>query len=132
MTQPTRIVAEISVGELIDKITILEIKSERIDDPAKLANVRYELNTLNNTLASELGTLDGLNEVQQALKSVNERLWELEDDIRDCERRDDFGADFIAAARAIYRTNDERAALKMKLNQLAGSSVVEEKSYGDY
>ena len=132
MTQPTRIVAEISVGELIDKITILEIKSERIDDPAKLANVRYELNMLNNTPASELGTLDGLNEVQQALKSVNERLWELEDNIRDCERRDDFSADFIAAARAIYRTNDERAALKMKLNQLAGSSVVEEKSYGDY
>jgi tetratricopeptide (TPR) repeat protein len=118
-----------AVGELIDKITILEIKSERIADPAKLVNVRNELELLLALQASERLTDPRLDELQRKLKSVNADLWSIEDDIRLCEKRADFGPSFIALARAVYQTNDARAALKLEINRMCNSAIVEEKSY---
>jgi hypothetical protein len=128
----TPLTVEVSAGELIDKITILEIKSERIADAAKVANVRRELVVL---LAAGDGALVASSELaglSADLKAVNERLWEIEDDIRACERDKEFGDRFVALARAVYVTNDERAALKRRINDLMGSRLVEEKSYASY
>ena len=122
----------IAPGELIDKITILRIKSERISDAAKLKNVRTELDILQKTQAEEVPQSDEMVRLEEALKTVNEALWEIEDDIRDCERKGDFGAEFIRLARAVYVTNDKRAALKKEINLLLGSTIVEEKSYAEY
>ncbi|MEP3071855.1 DUF6165 family protein [Maricaulis sp.] len=122
----------IAPGELIDKITILRIKSERIGDEAKLKNVRTELDILQKTQAAEVPQSDEMVRLEDALKTVNEALWEIEDDIRDCERKGDFGAEFIRLARAVYVTNDKRAALKKEINLLLGSTIVEEKSYAEY
>jgi len=123
---------EISVGELLDKITILEIKSERITDPTKLANITTELETLRRTWeASPLAELD-LGDLSFRLKAVNEALWDIEDGIRALEAAQSFGDEFIELARAVYHRNDERAALKREINRLAGSRLVEEKSYTDY
>jgi hypothetical protein len=122
----------IAVGELIDKITILEIKSERLGDPAKLQNVRSELELLRERRDSALEASDILSALTEQLKAVNIRIWELEDAIRECERRKDFGDGFAKTARAIYHTNDERAALKRKINELTGSEIIEEKSYAKY
>lgn len=122
----------IAPGELIDKITILRIKSERISDPAKLKNVRTELDILQKTQAAEVPQSDEMVRLEDALKTVNEALWEIEDDIRDCERQGDFGEEFIRLARAVYVTNDKRAALKKEINLLLGSAIVEEKSYAEY
>ncbi|MAZ90865.1 MAG: hypothetical protein CMF76_02730 [Maricaulis sp.] len=122
----------IAPGELIDKITILRIKSERIGDEAKLKNVRTELDILQKTQAEEVPQSDEMVRLEEALKTVNEALWEIEDDIRDCERKGDFGAEFIRLARAVYVTNDKRAALKKEINLLLGSTIVEEKSYAEY
>lgn len=124
--------APISVGELLDKITILEIKLSHITDPAKLANVARELEVLSAERDRFLAITDAMAAVIADLKAVNESLWQIEDDIRDCERRQDFGETFISLARAVYRTNDRRAALKRTLNELTNSSLVEEKSYQDY
>jgi len=123
---------EIAPGELIDKITILEIKLERMTDAAKLANVKIEWETLTQARDAAIEASDELAGLTQALKSVNEQLWEIEDDIRDCERGKDFGDTFIALARAVYKTNDERARLKREINELLGSRLVEEKSYAAY
>lgn len=123
---------EVSPGELIDKITILEIKAERIADPGKLANVHRELRSLTATREKELAPSPELNEFTAELLRINERLWEIEDDIRDCERKRDFGERFIELARAVYRTNDRRAAAKRSINELLGSELVEEKDYADY
>lgn len=123
---------EIAPGELIDKITILEIKTERIADPAKLANVRTELDTLAASRDASLEASDTLDRLTAALKQVNEALWQIEDDIRDCERDGDFGARFVELARSVYKTNDQRAALKRQINELLGSRLVEEKSYKPY
>ena len=128
----TTIMTAIAPGELIDKITILRIKSERIADEAKLKNVRTELGILNETLAKDVPASDELTRLDAALQSVNEELWEIEDDIRDCERAGDFGPEFIRLARAVYVTNDKRAALKKEINLLLGSNIVEEKSYAAY
>ncbi|HKY94065.1 MAG TPA: DUF6165 family protein [Kiloniellales bacterium] len=131
MTAEPRILAEISPGELIDKITILEIKSERLSDAAKLANVRYALERLRTTRA----LLDGeaaLPPLEAALKAVNAQLWQIEDEIRDCERRGDFGPAFVALARQVYRQNDRRAELKKAIDRLYGSAMTEEKSYRAY
>jgi len=128
----TTILTAIAPGELIDKITILRIKSERIADEAKLKNVRTELGILNDTLAKDVPASDELTRLDAALQAVNEELWEIEDDIRDCERNGDFGEDFIRLARAVYVTNDKRAALKKEINLLLGSDIVEEKSYAAY
>lgn len=126
------IMAPIAPGELIDKITILRIKSERISDEAKLANVRIELDVLNKTRAEAVEESAKLTELDAALQAVNEELWEIEDDIRDCERNGDFSDTFIQLARAVYVTNDKRAALKKEINLLLGSAIVEEKSYAEY
>jgi hypothetical protein len=119
-------------GELIDKITILEIKSERLASRDKLANVRAELAELARARDGAIAPSLALAELTAALKRVNETLWRIEDDIRDCERAADFGARFIALARAVYHTNDERAALKRKINDLLDADIVEEKSYATY
>ncbi|MCA9120933.1 MAG: glycosyltransferase family protein [Planctomycetaceae bacterium] len=132
MTQEATVNVEIAPGELIDKITILEIKLERITDTSKLANVRVELNTLESARDSTLIASSELDALTQQLKSVNEQLWDIEDSIRDCEREKDFGAKFIELARAVYKTNDKRAALKRDVNTLLGSHLVEEKSYSEY
>ncbi|MEO1459105.1 MAG: DUF6165 family protein [Pseudomonadota bacterium] len=123
---------EVAAGELVDKITILEIKTERIADAAKRANVARELETLVAARAAALPASEALETLTAALKRVNEALWQIEDDIRDCERAGDFTERFIALARAVYRTNDERAALKRRINDLLGSRLVEEKSYRPY
>ena len=123
---------EVSPGELIDKITILEIKAERISDPEKLANVHRELRSLSATRKEALDPSPELDEFTAELRRINEQLWEIEDDIRDCERNGDFGERFIELARAVYRTNDRRAAAKRKINELLGSELVEEKDYADY
>ncbi|MEM1300362.1 MAG: DUF6165 family protein [Pseudomonadota bacterium] len=123
---------EIAPGELIDKITILEIKTERISDAAKLANVRIELETLAASRDATLPPSAELTRLTSALKSVNEQLWVIEDDIRDCERANDFSDTFVKLARSVYITNDKRAALKREINELLGSRLVEEKSYQPY
>lgn len=126
--------APISLGELIDKITILEIKVTNIGDAAKLKNVSHELDILNakvNTLLDDVGQAK-LAPLKQALKDINQELWVIEDDIRDCERAKDFGPKFIELARAVYVTNDKRAALKKEINLLTGSKIIEEKSYQAY
>lgn len=121
----------VSWGELIDKITILEIKSERIEDAAKRANVDRELSLLRERLATA-PERDEVHRLTGELKVVNLELWVIEDDIRDCERAADFGDRFVALARAVYHTNDKRAALKRALNEALGSAIVEEKSYRPY
>lgn len=121
-----------SPGEFLDKLTILEIKSERMSDPAKLANVKRELTLLRSTwAASPLASRDVSTLVTQ-LKHVNESLWEIEDRIRLKEAARQFDADFIELARAVYRTNDQRAAIKRQLNEALGSELIEEKSYEAY
>lgn len=126
------LVAEISVGEFLDKITILEIKAERISDPAKLKNIHTELDTLRQTwAASPFSKHDIGNDIAQ-LKAINEKLWVIEDEIRDKERDGAFDQEFIELARAVYFTNDERAAVKRTINIKVGSALVEEKSYADY
>ena len=119
----------IATGELIDKITILEIKVERIADPTKIANVRVELALLCQRRDATLAPDTGLDVLVARLKAVNERLWDLEDQIRDCDRRQDFGPGFVTIARSIYRANDERAGLKREINLATGSKLIEEKSY---
>ena len=122
----------VSVGELVDKLVILEIKAERIVDHAKRANVVHERDLLRDTVANEVPGSARLNELTASLKQVNEQLWVIEDDIRDCERNRDFGPRFVELARAVYVTNDRRAALKKDINLLVGSDIVEEKSYKAY
>jgi hypothetical protein len=122
----------ISPGELIDKITILEIKSQRMTDAAKLHNVRTELALLTDTWRASPFSATDIRAEWDALREVNGKLWDIEDRIRDRERDGDFGAEFIELARAVYVTNDERAVLKKKINTKLGSTLVEEKSYADY
>ena len=123
---------DISVGELVDKISILEIKQARIDDPHKLENVSKELGILNEEFLQNIPKSDALDVLKNRLKAVNLEIWNLEDDIRDQERRGDFGEEFIHLARSVYKTNDKRASLKREINLLLGSAIVEEKSYQDY
>ena len=120
-----------SPGELLDKITILEIKSERMEDAEKLANVRTELDLLNATWRDAVNADETVTRIHGELKAINEELWEIEDDIRDKERVKEFDERFIELARAVYFTNDRRAAAKKELNQYLGSTIVEEKSYQD-
>jgi hypothetical protein len=122
----------ISPGELLDKITILRIKSQRIGDPAKVANVRLELKVLEETWSASVFAKVDIEAEIGALATVNERLWVIEDDIRDKERAQAFDAEFIRLARAVYFENDERAAIKRRINAKLGSAIVEEKSYRNY
>ncbi|HEX7324679.1 MAG TPA: DUF6165 family protein [Rhodanobacteraceae bacterium] len=124
--------APISHGELVDKITILEIKSERIADAAKLANVRDELQLLNALWAAAPESRVDIAGERAELKRINAALWDIEDGIRLQERAQTFGARFVELARAVYRTNDRRAAVKRAINLKLGSRLVEEKSYQDY
>ena len=126
------VLVPVSWGEVIDKITILEIKAERLADPAKLANVRRELDELVAVREREFPAHAPLAALAAELKAINEELWVVEDDIRDCERAKDFGPRFVALARAVYVTNDRRAQVKRRVNDLLGSALVEEKSYAPY
>ncbi|MFG1464317.1 DUF6165 family protein [Xanthobacter sp. DSM 24535] len=125
---PVEILAPISAGELIDKITILEIKAARIADPAKLANVTHELTALSRLRAAH-GLSEGFEALTADIKSVNEALWEIEDALRELEVEQRFDAQFVELARAVYVTNDRRAAIKREINARSGSLIVEEKSY---
>ncbi len=122
----------VSFGELLDKIAILEIKSERITDAAKLINIRRELDALNRTWSMHPAAAVDITDLRAALKAVNERLWVIEDDIRLQEKAQDFGAEFIRLARSVYFENDERARIKRDINLELGSAYVEEKSYENY
>jgi hypothetical protein len=122
----------VSYGELLDKIAILQIKSERMADPAKLANVRNELSALERTWMAHPAANQDIAELRARLKAVNERLWVIEDDIRVKEKAQAFDADFIRLARSVYVENDERARIKKDINLALGSAYVEEKSYEDY
>ena len=122
----------VSPGELIDKITILEIKSERMRDPAQLNNVRTELASLRTVCDRHVPSSAEVSELTRQLKSVNESLWQIEDDIRDCESTSDFGPRFVELARSVYRENDRRAQVKREINVLLGSQLMEEKAYKRY
>ena len=123
----------VSVGELADKMTILEIKSEQMADPAKLNNVRAELDLLRAAWNQVAGNLDvGLSELIRELKKTNQSLWTIEDDIRACELNSDFGNRFVELARSVYKTNDRRSEIKREINVLVGSTIIEEKSYQKY
>jgi hypothetical protein len=122
----------ISPGELIDKITILQIKSERMSDAAKLANVRTELALLDATWRQSSHAAVNIDAEWADLKRINSALWDIEDHIRDKERARQFDQAFIELARAVYVTNDERAAVKRTINTKLGSRIVEEKSYASY
>jgi uncharacterized protein YukE len=122
----------VSPGEVLDKITILEIKSERISDAGKLANVKRELELLQAAWRSSVKEDETVQRIHDNLKTINEALWEIEDDIRDKERAREFDEVFIKLARSVYVTNDQRANAKKELNIYLGSEIVEEKSYQDY
>ena len=123
---------EVSTGEFLDKITILEIKSERIQDPAKLANIHKELDILQQTWADSPASQTDVSALLAELKSINESLWEIEDRIRIKESEAAFDDEFIELARSVYIINDQRADVKRQLNQALGSNLMEEKSYADY
>ncbi|HCI46167.1 MAG TPA: hypothetical protein DFI00_02620 [Rhodospirillaceae bacterium] len=122
----------VAIGEVVDKITILEIKEERIADPAKLKNIKLELSMLREVLAKEIGENADMAKLHAKLKGINEDLWQIEDDIRDKERAKSFDEEFIRLARAVYVTNDQRMLAKREINDLFGSTLVEEKSYAAY
>jgi len=123
---------EVGAGELVDKITILKIKADRIADPAKLGNVKHELAVLSEASSKHIAPSKEMAHLENELRLINEKLWEIEDDIRACEARRDFGPKFIELARSVYIQNDKRAAVKKSINELCGSSIVEEKSYTEF
>ena len=122
----------VSFGELLDKISILQIKSERMSDEAKLANVRRELSALEKTWMAHPAAGRDVARLRAELKAVNERLWDIEDQVRLKEQAQAFDRDFVELARSVYLQNDERARIKKAINLALGSSYVEEKSYQDY
>jgi hypothetical protein len=129
-TIPTRaVVIEAAPGELIDKITILEIKAKHIGDAAKLSHVRTELETLRAAWDRTIVPSEDLAALTAELRAINQALWKIEDEIRHCEQVGDFGPRFVELARSVYKTNDHRAAVKRRINQLLGSELIEEKSY---
>ena len=128
----SEILVPVSFGELLDKIAILQIKSERMTDVAKLANVRNELEALERTWAAHPASAQDISDMRAELKEVNERLWVIEDDIRLKEKAQAFDDEFVKLARSVYFENDVRARIKKDINLALGSSYVEEKSYQDY
>jgi hypothetical protein len=128
-----KILAEISVGELFDKITILKIKTQKIQDSEKLTNIKHELNFLNNQ-ASNINVKDqeSLNKNITKLQSINEELWDIENYKRECEANKDFGEKFIELSRDVHFKNDIRAQIKKEINLLTDSIIVEEKEYSKY
>jgi hypothetical protein len=132
-TQRNSFFVPVSIGEVVDKITILRIKEEKIRDEAKLRNIRDELRELEACYHSHVGEVSPtVASLTQSLLEINRKLWTIEDDIRECERRKDFGETFIQLARAVYFTNDDRARVKREINVALGSRFIEEKSYADY
>ena len=127
-----KLMVEVAPGELIDKITILEIKLKNIKDEAKLTNVRREYDVLMETYRANIEETDALRALIAELRDANAKLWDIEDDIRDLERVKDFGDAFVALARSVYRSNDRRAAMKREINELLNSTIIEEKSYAEY
>jgi len=127
-----KLLVEVAPGELIDKITILEIKLQNMKDEAKLANVRREYEILMETFHANIEETEELRSLIDALRAANQKIWDIEDEIRDLERAKNFGDQFVAVARSVYRSNDRRAATKRKINELLNSVIIEEKSYADY
>ena len=125
------VLIEAALGELVDKITILEIKSERMRDPQKLLNVRTELEALLSARDRAIAPSTVLRALAAELRSLNEMLWNIEDEIRRCEQNGDFGPRFVELARSVYKKNDQRAAIKRKINEHLGSRIFEEKSFED-
>ncbi len=132
MADPNTIMVPVGAGELIDKITILEIKAKHVRDEAAAANIAHELNELSALAAPLMAAHADMAGLKDQLQAVNAALWKIEDDIRDHERRHDFGDSFVALARSVYVRNDERARLKRAVNDLTGSAIVEEKLYAEY
>ena len=123
---------EVSLGEFLDKLTILEIKSERISDPAKLDNINKELSKLRETWSSSPYSNATIDDELNKLRDINKQLWDIEDEIRDKEAQQEFDDRFIQLARAVYFSNDKRSEIKRVLNTKLGSTLLEEKSYSDY
>lgn len=128
----SEILAPVSFGELLDKVTILQIKSERMDDAGKVANVRKELAALERIWNEHPASVVDVSGLVAQLKAVNERLWVIEDDIRILEKRRQFDDAFVQLARSVYFENDDRARIKKEINLALGSAYIEEKSYQDY
>jgi len=127
-----QILVPVSPGEVIDKITILEIKRNFIKIDSKLININHEYDLLMDIYNSNFREVDGVEDLKEKLKNINLALWNIEDDIRDCERDKIFDEKFIKLARSVYVTNDQRSKVKMKINLLLNSELIEEKSYKDY
>jgi hypothetical protein len=132
MNSANKIFAEISVGELLDKISILEIKQNNLNDKEKIKIVSKELESLRNTLEKNVQLTDEIKSLYKNLKDINIKLWGIEDAKRDCERNKNFGESFIQLARSVYLENDNRAKIKNKINILSGSNLLEVKSYDKY
>ena len=132
MNSANKIFAEISVGELLDKISILEIKQKNIKDEEKIKIISKELESLNYSLKKDVDITDEIKSLYEDLKKINIKLWNIEDGKRDCERNGDFGAKFIQLARSVYIENDQRAKIKNKINKISGSNISEVKSYDEY
>lgn len=132
MNSANKIFAEISVGELLDKISILEIKQNNLNDKEKIKIVSKELESLRNTLEKNVKLTDEIKSLYKNLKDINIKLWGIEDAKRDCERNKNFGESFIQLARSVYLENDNRAKIKNKINILSGSNLLEVKSYDKY
>ena len=128
----TSIKIEVSPGEFIDKLTISDIRRGRVRDPEKRANVEVEHRALRTVYETLLPSLSRISELKAKLQCINEALWDIEEEIRECERRCDFGPKFIELARSVYKTNDRRSAVKSEINSALGSKIVEEKSYKPY
>ena len=127
-----KIIIEVSIGELLDKISILEIKLEKIKDPQKLKFITNEHSILKNQLDKNVESNEKLSELFQSLKEINTRLWKIEDDKRQCEKDKDFGEKFIKLSRDVHFLNDDRAKIKLEINNLTGSTIKEIKEYTSY
>ena len=127
-----KIIVEVSIGELLDKISILEIKQEKIKDPEKLKFINNELSILKDQLEKNIKSDEKLNNLYQSLKEINAKLWVIEDDKRQCEKDKDFGDKFIKISRDVHFLNDDRAKIKLEINNHTGSTIKEIKEYTSY
>ena len=127
-----KILIEISAGELLDKLTILEIKLKEIKNPSLLQEIKKEYNTLNETKVNNINSTNELDTLYKSLKEINEKLWKIEDEIRLCEKNSDFKDKFIQLARNVYFTNDKRSKTKSEINKIVGSNIKEVKQYTEY
>ena len=127
-----KIIVEVSIGELLDKISILEIKQEKIKDPEKIKFINNEHSILKNQLEKNVKSDDKLNKLYQSLKEINDKLWVIEDDKRECEKNKDFAEKFIKLSRDVHFLNDDRAKIKLEINNYTGSVIKEIKEYTSY